>query len=174
MYRSVLARAALLAAAMTAVSAAYANAQQFEAIFSGLNEVPPILSTGTATLKLNLNQNTQSLTYTLTYSNLSAPVIQSGIHFARARDSGGIIVILCSTINPLPGIPACPASGTVTGMATPASVLAIPAQGITAAGSFAALVTVLSSQSSYASLQTTKFPSGEIRGEIIQCPPNVC
>ena len=84
MYRSVLVRM-LLAAAMTAVSAAYANAQQFEAIFSGLNEVvPPILSNGQATLKLNLNQNTQSLSYTLTYSNLGSTVFQSAIHFARA------------------------------------------------------------------------------------------
>jgi hypothetical protein len=173
MYRSVLVRV-LMASAMTAVSAVYANAQQFQAVFSGLNEVPPILSTGQATLKLTLNTQLQSLTYTLTYSGLSSPIFQSAIHFARARDSGGIIVFLCSNGGNPPGTPVCSGvSGTVTGTATPASVFGPAPQGITA-GNFAGLVTALSSQSTYASIQTTNFPTGEIRGEIIQCPPSGC
>jgi hypothetical protein len=171
MCRFLLART-ILAAVVITVSAAYANAQQFQAIFSGLNVVPPILSTGQGTVKMTLNTQLQSLTYTLTYSNLGSTAFQSGIHFARARDEGGIIVLLCSTSGP-PGTPTCPASGTVTGTITPASVLGPVAQGITA-GNFAGLVTALTTQSSYVSIQTTQFPAGEIRGEVVQCPPNGC
>ena len=164
---------AILTAVVTALSVGYANAQQFQAIFSGFNVVPPILSQGQATLKMTLNTQLQSLTYTLTYSNLGSTAFQSLIHFARARDIGGAIVVLCSNGGPA-GTPACPAAGgTVTGTITPASVLAIPAQGITA-GNFAGLAAALTSQSTYVSIQTTNFPSGEIRGEIIQCPPNGC
>jgi hypothetical protein len=172
-YRSVLVRI-LMASAMTAVSAAYANAQQFQAIFSGLNEVPPILSQGQATLKMTLNTQLQSLTYTLTYSGLSSPIFQSAIHFARARDVGGIIVFLCSNGGNPPGTPVCSGtSGTVSGTLTPASVIGPAPQGI-APANFAGLATALSSQSSYASIQTANFPTGEIRGEIIPCPSSGC
>jgi hypothetical protein len=182
---SLLARA-ILAAAMTAVSVAYANAQQFQAIFSGYNVVPPVNSTAQATLKMTLNTQLQSLTYTLTYSGLSSSILGSAILFARARDNGGIIALLCSVEDgaAFPGTPACSGvSGTITGTITPASVQAIPGnpnsnppmppQGITA-GDFGALARALVSQSTYVVVADGGFPNGEIRGEIIQCPGSGC
>ena len=73
---------AILAAFVTAISVGYANAQQqFQAIFSGLNELGAlnaetgaILSNGQAKLSLTLNTQLQSLTYTLTYSGLGTLV----------------------------------------------------------------------------------------------------
>jgi len=169
MYRSVLVRA-LLAVAMTALSGAYANAQPFQALFSGLNEVPPILSQAQGTLKMTLNTQAQSLTYTLTFSGFTSPASASHIHFARARDNGAVIVFLCGG----GGKPACPSlSGTVSGTITAADVLGVPAQGITA-GDFTALTTALVSQAAYANIHTTNFPAGEIRGEIIPCPGSGC
>ena len=82
--RSLLAPA-ILAAGVTAVSVGCANAQQFQAVFSGFNEVGAlnaetgaILSTGQAKVNLTLNTQLQSLNYTLTYSGLGAPEVSSG------------------------------------------------------------------------------------------------
>jgi CHRD domain len=171
-----------LAAVVTAISVGYANAQQFQAVFSGLNELGAlnaetgaILSTGQAKLSLTLNTQLQSLTYSLTYSGLGAPVTQAHIHFARPRVPGGIMVFLCTNLGNGPaGTPACPnPSGTVTGTLTPASVVGPVAQNITP-GNFDGLVTALTTQTSYGNIHTTQFPAGEIRGDIVQCPPNGC
>jgi CHRD domain-containing protein len=84
---SMLARTTL-AAALAATSVGYANAQQFQAIFSGLNEVPPVISQGQGTLTLTLNA--VSLSYTLLFTNLSATAAAAHIQFAKARDNGGV------------------------------------------------------------------------------------
>jgi hypothetical protein len=172
MRRSVLAEA-ILAAAVAAVPAAYANAQEFHAKFSGFNEVGAlnaetgaILSNGQATLALKLNKQLQSLTYTLTYSNLVA-VMQAHIHFGKVHVPGGVIVFLCTNLGNGPAVtPACPATGgTVTGMLTPASVVGPTAQNISL-GNFDGLTDALLSETAYGNIHTTKFPAGEIRGEI--------
>jgi hypothetical protein len=178
---SILARTTL-AALLTAISVGYANAQQFEAVLSGFEELGAlnaetgnILSTGTGKLTLSMNQQLQSLTYTLTYSGLSSAVLQSHIHFGRQRVPGGIFLFLCTNLGNGPaGTPACPnPSGTVTGTATAANVLAVPGQNVTA-GSFADLATILLQQAAYANIHTNNFKAGEIRGNIIQCPPSGC
>jgi hypothetical protein len=127
MCRSVLTRA-ILGAAVTAMSATYANAQSFHTDFSGFfevgalnNETGAIFSNGEATLKLKLDKKVQSLTYTLTYSNLSANVTQAHIHFGKVHVPGGIFLFLCSNLGNGPaGTPPCPANGgTVTGWSRP-------------------------------------------------------
>jgi CHRD domain len=173
MHRSKLA-GAILAAAVTVVPSAHANAQQFQATFSGFNVVQPlgpIFSTGQGTLLLNLNRQQQSLTYTLTYSNLSAPVTQAHIHFGKVHVAGGVMVFFCAVGGPV-GTPLCPApSATLTGMFTPASVVG-PTQQNIAVGNFDALAAALLSETAYADIATTLFPAGEIRGEIIQRKQN--
>jgi hypothetical protein len=153
------------------MSAAGANAQQFEAKLVGFNETPSNFTPAQGTLKLNLNTILQSATYTLTYSGLRGTVTQAHIHFAKARDAGGIFVWLCGTTTnppPVPGTPTCPQSGTVTGTITPASIVAPnPTQGITA-GDFGVLTAALSSESAYSNVHSTLFPAGEIRGQIHQ------
>jgi hypothetical protein len=175
MRRSVLA-GAILGAAVTAMSSACANAQTFHTEFSGNNELGPlnaetgaIFSPGQATLALKLDQKLQSLTYTLTYSNLSAAVLQAHIHFGKVHVPGGIMVFFCTNLGNGPaGTPACPnPSGTVTGTLTPTSVIAVPGQNIPA-GSFDALTNALLSESAYGNIHTENFKAGEIRGEIRQ------
>jgi hypothetical protein len=172
MCRSVLA-GTILAATVTAVPVAYANAQEFHAKFSGFNELGAlnnetgaIFSTGQATLTLNLNRQQQSLTYTLTYSDLVAPVTQAHIHFGKIHVPGGIMVFLCTNLGNAPfGTPGCPASGTVSGMLTPASVVGPAAQNISP-GNFNALAAALLSDTAYGNIHSMRFPAGEIRGEI--------
>jgi len=164
----------VLAAAAFMLSAFSAHGQDFHAKFSGFNEVGAlnaetgaILSNGQGTLDLKLNRQLQSLQYTLTYSQLSAPVTQAHIHFGKIHVPGGVIVFLCSNLGTGPaGTPGCPASGgTVTGMLTPASVVGPAAQGI-AIGNFDGLARALVSDTGYGNIHTTAFLAGEIRGEI--------
>jgi hypothetical protein len=162
------------AAAALVFASASAHAEKFSAVFSGFNEVGAlnaetgaILSEGTGTLDLDLNKSAQTLTFTLTFSGLSAPVTQSHIHFGKIHTPGGIVVFFCTNLGNGPaGTAACPAGGgTVTGTITAAGVLAIPGQNITA-GDFDAIADALESNTAYGNIHTTKFPAGEIRGQI--------
>ena len=162
-------------------SASFAYAQEFTARLNGFQELGAInaqtgaiLSNGTATLRLHLDQNANMATFTLTYSDvgttapLTGTVTQAHIHFGKRHDSGGVMVFFCANNIPTapPGTPACPAnSGTVSGTFTPASVVAIAGQNVKA-GDFNALVQALESNTAYANIHTTALPAGEIRGQV--------
>jgi CHRD domain len=180
---------AVAAAAVVAFSANYACAQEFTAYLTGFNEIGEItgpyqngdgfvytgaiLSDGTATAKFYLDKNAQTINYTLTYSNvgttppLTGTVTQAHIHFGKSRNSGGILVFLCTNLGNGPaGTPTCPGpnSGTVTGTLTAASVVAIPSENVNA-NDFAALTGALASNTAYVNIHTTGLPGGEIRGQ---------
>jgi hypothetical protein len=164
---------AILAAAVTAVPATYANARDFHATFSGFNELGAlnaetgaINSDGQATLALTLNTKMQTLSYTLTYSNLVL-VTQAHIHFGKVHVPGGVMVFLCTNLGNGPaGTPSCPSSsGTVSGTLSPASVVGPAAQNITV-GDFNAVAGAILSKTAYGNIHTAKFPAGEIRGEV--------
>ena len=153
-----------------------ANAQHFNATFSGFNELGAlnaetgaILSNGKATLDLDLNRSAQTLTYRLAFSGLTTAVTQSHIHFGKIHVAGGVIVFLCATPpTPAPaGTPSCGVgtSGAVTGTITAANIIGPTAQGITP-GNFDGLVDALNSNTAYGNIHSTTFPAGEIRGEI--------
>jgi hypothetical protein len=127
-----------------------------------------ILSEGKGTLTLILNKKTQQFTFELNYTGLSTPVTQSHIHFGRVHTAGGIMVFFCTNVTtPQPaGIPVCPATGgEVTGVRSAGDVKAIAGQNVSASD-FDALTDALFSNTAYANIHTTKFPAGEIRGQI--------
>jgi hypothetical protein len=172
MYRTLM---GLILFAITAAAAiASPHTEEFHAVFSGFNEVGAlnaqsgaILSPGHGTLELRLDRVNQTLTFVLTYSDLSAPVTQSHIHFGKKHMAGGVMVFFCSNLASAPaGTQPCPASGgTVTGTLSAANVLALAGQGVPA-GDFQAVVDALESHTAYANIHTTAFPAGEIRGEV--------
>ena len=142
--------------------------------FSGFNEIGglgagetgAIFSPGQGTLKLKLNTKLQTANWTLTYSNLSAPITQAHIHFGKKKVAGGIMVFFCSNLTgPPPGTQLCPNSGTISGMFTGGSVIGPVAQHVTI-GDFNALAQAILSKTAYANIHTTNFPAGEIRGQI--------
>ena len=94
---------------------------------------------------------------------------QSHIHIAQKGVSGGIIVFRCETAtNPGPaGTPKCPgpSAGTVNGVVTAANVIGPAGQDITA-GAFDELIRAMVAGVTYANVHSTKFPAGEIRGQI--------
>ena len=162
----------LLAGGLAAVSAGIAQAQEFGARLNGFEELGAlnaetgaIRSAGKGTLSLDVDKSQAS--YTLTYSGLSAPVTQAHIHFGKIHVPGGVMVFFCTNLGNGPaGTPACPPSGgTVTGTWTAASVVGPAAQNVTP-GDFSAVIDALNSNTAYANIHTTKFPAGEIRGQV--------
>ena len=177
MKRSIMISAAL-AAALCTVTAARADdegsTERFHARLSGFNEVGgvgaaqtgAILSGGTATADVELDKSAGTASYTLTFSGtFSSPVTQAHIHFGKVHVGGGVMVFFCTNLGNGPaGTPACPGSGAVTGTWNAASVV-LNAQNVTP-GDFDALVAALESNTAYANIHTTKFPVGEIRGQM--------
>lgn len=133
----------------------------------GAGETGAILSEGKGTLKLTLDRLSKTISFELTFSGLSAPVTQSHIHFGRVHTAGGIMVFFCTNLNNGPaGTQTCPAAGgTVTGTISAGNVIGPTAQNVTP-GDFDALTDALFSDTAYANIHTTKFPSGEIRGQV--------
>jgi hypothetical protein len=126
---------------------------------TGFQQAPSILSDGTGVFTASVNPS--SLTFSLTFSNLSSPVTGAQLHFGQRGVNGAIVVFLCGGPKP-----ACPlGGGTVTGTLSASDVLAVPSQGVTG-GSFPDLVRILSSGDAYVNVHTTNFPAGEIRGQI--------
>jgi len=142
----------------------------------GIQEVVAgtIVTNATGTFKATINDDS-TLTYTLTYNNLSSSVLQSHIHIGATKVSGDISIFLCSNLGNGPaGTPACPDdathSGTVTRTISAADVTNLAAgQGIPA-GDFKDLVRAIVSHVTYVNVHSTNFPNGEIRGQICSTP----
>jgi hypothetical protein len=131
------------------------------------NQVPSVIAKGHGRFEAELNAD-GTITFALSYVNISSPVLQAHIHFGASKTNGGVMVFLCGGDKQ-----ACPASGTVTGTITAADVSTLPAdnadsvipQGIQAAD-IAAMLAAIRSGNSYINVHSSTFPKGEIRGQV--------
>jgi len=171
LYPSILSIAAILALAVASASSADGGRRGLRADLKGFNENPTLSTPGRGTFSAVINRDETEITYRLNFSNLEAAVTQAHIHFGTPHINGGISVWLCGTAG-LPGpvgTPTCavPGSGPeASGTITAANVTAgAGAQGILA-GEFAELIRALRAGVTYANVHTTKYPGGEIRGQI--------
>jgi CHRD domain-containing protein len=173
--RSLLVTMAVLAASLVGGSLAIAASQgpkhhgptfggsnRFVAVLNGHNEVPAIHTNGTGKLTLTVN-NDNTLSFELTYSNLSSP---AHVHFAQPNVNGGVSFFFCGG----GGKPACPAGNTstpvtVTGTVAATDVQAVTAQGLPA-GDLGAILSEIRAGFAYANVHTTNFGGGEIRGQL--------
>jgi hypothetical protein len=127
----------------------------------------PISTIGAGSFEASLNGAGDEISYTLTYSDLegvanNGVVTQAHIHFGQRGINGGVIAFLCGGSTK----PACPASpATVTGTITAADIIGPGGQGIEA-GSFDEAVRALRAGMVYANVHTTRWPSGEVRGQV--------
>ena len=71
-----------------------------------------------------------TITFSLTFSDLSSPLSVAHLHFAPGKVAGGVMIFLCGG----GGQPACPATteGTITGTITAANVTGPTVQGVNA------------------------------------------
>lgn len=142
-------RRKLLVAGALAISAfgmlpMFAQAADATATLSAASEVPPNSSTATGTLEASVNKDSNLLTWTVTYSGLTAPA--TGGHFhgpAMAGSNAGVVV-------PFSGSLASPIKGSAT--LTPAQMADLMA------GRW------------YVNLHTAANPGGEIRGQLMVKP----
>jgi hypothetical protein len=139
-------------------------------------EVPSISSPASGQFRGRIIKNS-SIEYKLSYKGLEADATQAHIHLGQEGVNGGIVVFLCQSatnMDPTGLAPQCPLrEGTVTGTITQANVTNRAAgQGIdgsdtgTSAPEFAEFLRAIRDEVTYANVHTTKFPSGEIRGQI--------
>jgi hypothetical protein len=161
----------IAAVALTALLATYTGnpkvaradgSNTFTAKLVGDNEVPPINTKATATLKLTIGS---TINFTVTYANLTTPLLFSHFHFAPTKVAGGVMIFLCGG----GGQPACPQtlSGTFSGTITAANVTGPTSQGI-AIGDLTSALEAVTGGISYINMHTTMFPGGEIRGQIVR------
>lgn len=150
-----------LATSLALASGSHDRNGTIGAKLSGFSEAPANIVAGEGRFKADVASD--KITFELKYSNLSGAPSAAHIHVGQKNVSGGVSAFLCGG----GGQPACPAttSGTVTGTIVAANVVGPAAQGV-AAGDFAGLLTAIKHRVAYVNMHTTKFPNGEIRGQI--------
>jgi hypothetical protein len=152
---------ALLGVVMTVSAVAVAGGgSKTKAKLSGFEEVPAVITTGKGKLKLRINKSTDTIDYTLSYSELEGTAAQAHIHIGQRTANGSVAAFLCGGGDK----PPCPPSGTVSGTIDRADVLAT-GQGVEA-GDFEDLVRAIRAGVTYANVHTSKHGGGEIRGQI--------
>jgi hypothetical protein len=131
------------------------------------NQVPSVLAKSHGRFEAQINED-GTISFALSYSGMSSPVVQAHIHFGAGLTNGGVAVFLCGGAKP-----ACPASGTITGTITAADVSVLPVtngdsvipQGIQP-GDLAGLIKAIRRGDTYVNVHSAIFPSGEIRGQV--------
>lgn len=133
----------------------------------GFQEVPALSTTAHGTFRAWVDTKANTITFKLTYDALEGTVQQAHVHFGQKGVSAGVSFFLCSNLgNGPPGTQACPAPpAEVTGVITPELVLGPAGQGIEA-GAFAEIVAAMRDDTAYANVHSTKWPGGEIRGQL--------
>ena len=171
---AVAAAVALALGAFVSASGSQSSSNNAKATLGGFQENPSISTTGAGTIDLQIDDTAETIAYELSYGDLegvgTTPFVTDGvvtaahIHVGATGVNGGVSAFLCGG----GGKPACPLSGTVTGVITAGDVIGPAAQGINAgeATAFAEFVRAIRAGYTYANVHTTRWPSGEIRGQI--------
>jgi hypothetical protein len=139
------------------------GANHVKASLNGYQENPSIVTTGGGSLDLRIDDEAQTIEYELSFGALEGgATLFAHIHVGSRAVNGGVAVFLCGG----GGKPACPnGEGSIDGVITAADVTGPASQGIEA-GSFEELVQAIRAGHAYANVHTTRWGSGEIRGQI--------
>jgi hypothetical protein len=164
---------------LAATGMAVAQTTNARARLFGTAENPTLSTTGRGLLDVVIDETAQTITYELTYNNLegvgTTPYVTDGvvtaahIHLGAVAVNGGVSAFLCGGGDK----PACPTpSGMVSGVIDLADIVGPGSQGINddEATRFAELVRAIKQGVTYANVHTTRWPSGEIRGQLRVLP----
>jgi hypothetical protein len=167
--------AAGVAAAALCVSSLMANDGQRDrdgrfrvaAQLIGYQEVPAVSTTAHGSFWATVDTQANTITWHLKYDALEAPVTQSHVHFGQLSVNGGVSFFLCSNLSNGPaGTQTCPdGPAELSGVVTPELIVGPAGQGIDAA-SFAEIAAAMRDGTAYANVHSTKWPGGEIRGQL--------
>lgn len=137
------------------------NVRRFRATLTGYQQIPTTVTNGKGTFELELNSAGTEATYDLKFSTLEGNATAARIHIGVPGTNGLFIVTLC-------GAPkaACPANnGEIKGTLKAADIGDGTIQGILP-GEFADFVKALRAGALYVSVNSAKYPTGEVRGQI--------
>jgi fermentation-respiration switch protein FrsA (DUF1100 family) len=154
------------AIAVLPASAGQAATTTLTATLNGATEVPPVASTATGSATLVLDTLAQTLAVSESFSGLlGGPAAAAHIHCCLPSPFAAVNEIVAV---PFPGFPAG-TSGTYSHtfdltLASTYNATFVTANGGTAAGAEAALVTALLAGETYLNIHNATFPGGEIRG----------
>jgi hypothetical protein len=154
--------AMLLAAIGVGAAVAGDGGGDARAKLKGYEEVPAVSTVASGKFKAKIDRSAQIIEYELSYRDLEANALFAHIHLGQRTANGGVSVFLCGGGDK----PPCPpTAGTVEGTIDPADVIGPANQGI-APGEFVELVRAIRAGVTYANVHSSKFPGGEIRGQI--------
>ena len=140
----------------------------------GYQEVPSQSTTGKGKFTAVIDTVANTITYNLRYEALEGNVTQAHVHFGQMGVNGGISFFLCTNAGNGPaGTQLCPTPpAEISGVITPDLIIgpaavppAIGGQGIEP-GAFAEIVAAIEAGVAYANVHSSKWPAGEIRGQI--------
>jgi CHRD domain-containing protein len=142
------------------------DSKEFRAHLSGYQETPSVSSTGFGEFQAKLVEE-KKLHFVFQYQDLEGGTsIQAHIHFGQRGVAGGVVVFFCGGgTRPTP----CPnVSGTIEGDMVPSDLTGSTGatnQGIEP-GSWDEFIAAMRTGHAYANIHTTRWPAGEIRGQI--------
>ena len=161
---------ALCALAVAAAFAVPAAGETVIVPLTGFEEVPANTTDANGSLRLFIDDRSGTITYELSYENLSSAVAQAHIHIGQAGVNGGISIWLCQATSRAPAsvaalTPECPQSGTVTGTVTAANVIG-PTGQLVAPGELDEVIRAIRAGVAYGNVHTALLAGGEIRGQL--------
>src|SRR5262249_13722785 len=88
------------------LGAAETEKSHLRAKLDGIHETNPstIIPNATGTLVATVNDDS-TITYTLTYKNLSTPITQAHIHIGATKITGGVSIFFCTNLGNRPPAP---------------------------------------------------------------------
>jgi hypothetical protein len=129
---------------------------------TGYHETPAVSSTGIGEFVAEIDDEAETIAYTLSYASLEGDAAQAHIHLGQRSVAGGVSAFLCGGGDK----PPCPLrAGTVTGVIDAADVIGPTVQGI-APGEIMELIKAIRTGTAYVNVHTSKHGGGEIRGQI--------
>jgi len=141
----------------------------------GFQEVPALSTVARGRFRAWVDTVDNTIHWKLSYDGLEGAVSQAHVHFGQMSVNGGISFFLCSnptTPAPPAGTQACPEGpAEIEGIVTaeqvigPGPTATAPGQGIEPRA-FAEIAAAIRSGVAYANVHTSKWPAGEIRGQL--------
>jgi CHRD domain len=145
---------------------------------STFNEVLPKGNGASGTFRARLSSDGKTLNWSFTWSGLTGPPLFAHIHFAQPGVNGNVMTFLCGgpAGNPdIPAKPGCPQTteGSITGSTSAADIIALNSGATDQAvdlHDFETFLNAIRTGNAYANMHTTRFPGGEIRGQLVVRP----
>ena len=147
---------------------------RLSANLSSFNEVVPKGTGGSGTFRAELSKDGTMLSWTFSWTGMTGAPLFAHIHFGQRGVNGNVMTFFCGGPKGNPNVPAkpdCPqtTSGSISGTTTAADIVALNAgtsdQGLDQ-HDFATFLRAIRTGDGYCNMHTTRFPGGEIRGQI--------